>query len=136
MKRILNIATLMLIVSTLAFASNKKDDEPKPAHLFGVGISLTDSTAFFTDIQTVDSLFLNDNGFIDNEAEYSLQLKLYLSNRLNMPDKACAVFYDDNLKDLEKEYNKVMSKLKDGGYKDFIMINRNDFTFTRYKETE
>ena len=94
---------------------------------------MTDSTAFFTDIQTVDSLYLNEDGFVDHESEYSLQLKLYLSNRLNMHDKTCAGFYDSDAKDLQKEYDKVTSKRKSSGYKDFVTIGKDDFTFTLYR---
>ena len=103
MTKRLNIVAMALAVSVCAMASGRKDDAPKQAYLFGVGISLTDSTAFITDIQTVDSLYLNEEGFLPHEAEYSLQMKLYLANRLNMRDKVCTVFYDDNQKDLQKQ---------------------------------
>ena len=69
-------------------AADRKDDAPRQAYIFGVGISMTDSTAFFTDIQTVDSLYLNEDGFVDHESEYSLQLKLYLSVSAESRDAA------------------------------------------------
>ncbi len=124
----------MVALAISVAASNKKDKEPKPVKLFGVGISLTDSAAFITEIISFDSLFLNANGFLDNEAEYSLQLKLYLANTLQMPDKTCTVFYDDNLKDLEKEMGKVKSKLKEIGYPNIVTIAKSDFTFKPYIE--
>lgn len=128
------IITVAIITAAAGIsAADRKDDAPRQAYIFGVGISMTDSTAFFTDIQTVDSLYLNKEGFVDHESEYSLQLKLYLSNRLNMHDKTCAVFYDSDAKDLQKEYDKVTSKLKSSGYKDFVTIGKDDFTFTLYR---
>ncbi len=134
MTKRLNIVAMALAVSVCAMASGRKDDAPKQAYLFGVGISLTDSTAFITDIQTVDSLFLNEEGFLPHEAEYSLQMKLYLANRMNMRDKVCTVFYDDNQKDLQKQMSKVEGKLKDGGYKDLVRMVKSDFAFVLYKE--
>ncbi len=134
MTKRLNIAALALAVAVYAMASGRKDDAPKQAYLFGVGISMTDSTAFVTDIQTVDSLYLNEEGFLPHEAEYSLQMKLYLANRLNMKEKVCAVFYDDNKNDLQKEMSKVEGKLKDSGYKDFVRLVKDDFAFVLYKE--
>lgn len=136
MKRINFIILLFLACFLSIQAKPKKSKVQKPAYLFGVAISMTDSTAFVTDIQTVDSLITDKDGFIPYEEEYSLQLKLYLENNMKLRDRVCAVFYDTDTKDLEKEYKKVLTKLKTKNKYQVSELKSSDFKFQLYKEEE
>lgn len=133
MKRIGFILLLLIAVSITSFAGKKKDKANKQVSLFGVTVSLVDSTAFITEIQTVDSLLTNKDGFIDNEEEYTRQLKLYLDKVLNVKEHVCAIYYSDDMKKLVKEYKEVNNRIRNKEKRTVSEIDIDDFKFTLYK---
>lgn len=136
MKKIGIISLMLFLIASLSYAGKKKDKEEKQAYIFGVATSLTDSIAFITEIQKVDSLMINKNGFIDNEKEYSYQLKQYIINNQTKDEKVCAVFYDSEIKKINKEYKKVITRLKNKDKKVVQTISDKNFKFEFYKEND
>lgn len=134
MKRISLILILLIAVSSVSFAKKKKDKENKQVILFGVTVSLTDSSAFITEIMTVDSLLTNKDGFIDKEEEYSTQLKSFLEKNYNVANHACAIFYDTDIKDINKKYKKINNRLVNKEKRSLKTLPKTEFNFTLYKE--
>lgn len=134
--RKIGILALLLLITSLSFANLKKDKEKKQAYIFGVATSLTDSVAFITEIQTVDSLMINKDGFIDNEKEYSYQLKQYIIDNQTKEEKVCAVFYNSDPSKIAKEYKKVSNRLKIKDKKIVKTIPKENFKFEFYIEED
>ena len=93
-------ATLLIAVSMQA------KDEMKRIYIFGFASSFNDSIVCFTDVQAVDSAWLNSkNHFLVSREDYSYQLRDYLEGE-GYKHPTCMVSYSTNLKKLTKKYNK------------------------------
>lgn len=108
-------------------AKNKR--VPK-VYIFGVAASFSDSTIYFTDVQEIDSVWINDkNNFLLNRSDYSYQLKNYLESQ-GQSRRTCIVSYALKRKDLEKKYMKMRNKYVKKGSLDIRNIDSNEFKFT------
>lgn len=97
------IAVVMLVAST---ATAKKVVVPK-MYMFGFAASFNDTIVHFTEIQEVDSVWVDSKTeFLAGREQYSAQLQQYLSNQ-QMPNRTCVVIYDKNRKKAEKKYLKL-----------------------------
>lgn len=107
------LAALML--ATAAHAANKQTK----VYLFGVATSFNDSTVYFTDIQSVDSVWLaNKTGFLMSRDNYSYQLRDWFAAK-GESNKTCITEFNKNIKKLRKRYDKMMARYK----------NRKKFTY-------
>ena len=108
-------------------------------YVFGVAASFNDTIVHFTDIQTLDSAWVDSKTkFLLGRENYSYQLRDYISAMLNMPHRTCITFYGTNRGKLEKQYLKMLrlysnqAKGKKGkqvrGY-DVRHINQNQFRY-------
>lgn len=94
-------ATLLIAVSMQA------KDEMKRIYIFGFASSFNDSIVCFTDVQAVDSAWLNSkNHFLVSRENYSYQLRDYLEGE-GYKHPTCMISYSTNLKKLTKKYNKM-----------------------------
>ena len=126
---------LSLLVATMLLGSNASARKlPRQIYMFGVAASFTDTIVHFTDVQQVDSAWINQkNNFLLERQEYSYQLRDYLDQRQQMPHRTCIVFYAFKKKDIEKKYQKMMrlyTKSKDGlQHFDIRHLGLQDFSF-------
>lgn len=131
MKNCIKIAIAALILcSGLALQVNAKN-KVAPRYLFGFSASFADSTVYFTDIQKVDSTWIDSKTqFLLGREQYSSQLKGYF-NSLNMPNRTCVVLFGKDQKQAEKKLKKLKEtytvKAK-GGY-DVRYLTKADFEF-------
>lgn len=116
MRTRMNKCKLLLVVllgmaSLTTFAASKeKADEPKRVYMYGVSVNFNDSVVYMTDVQYLDSMIINKDGSIQNCANYSIQMKVYLEGMLGESNQTCAVIYSDNKKKLEKRYVKMRKR--------------------------
>ena len=76
-------------------------------YMFGFSASFNDSIIYFTDIQTVDSAWIDDKTlFLQGRDIYSQQLKDYFAASMQ-PNRICVVMYAPTLKEAEKKYLKM-----------------------------
>ncbi len=107
--------------------------EVSKLYMFGFAASFNDTIVHFTDIQTIDSAWVNPkNKFLLGRDQYSTMLRNYLTEQ-NLPYRTCIIIYDKKLDKLQKKYLK-MKKLYAGDKKvktnnDIRMIAANDFQF-------
>ncbi|MGN1229362.1 MAG: hypothetical protein ACI4T5_06880 [Prevotella sp.] len=131
MKNCIKIAIAALILcSGLALQVNAKN-KVAPRYLFGFSASFADSTVYFTDIQKVDSTWIDSKTkFLLGREEYASQLKGYF-NSIKMPNRTCVVLFGKDLKKAEKKLKKLKEtytvKAK-GGY-DVRYLTKADFEF-------
>ena len=131
MKKNIKIAIAALILcSGLALQVTAKG-KVSPRYLFGFSASFADSTVYFTDIQMLDSTWVDSKTkFLLGRDEYALQLKDYFNSN-NMPNRTCVVLFGKDKKTAEKKFKKLKDtytvKAK-GGY-DVRYLTKDDFQF-------
>lgn len=103
--------------------------ERTTVYIFGFAASFTDSVAYITDIQRMDSAYVDTkSGFLADRMAYSDQLQSYLVDKKQMPHPTCTVFFHTKKDKLANEYDKirkryggdesvVLKDLADGGFK-------------------
>lgn len=124
---IIAILTLTTISSIDSAAKNKQT--PK-IYMFGIAASFNDSTVYFTDIQELENVWINDKGnFLINRSEYSYQLKNYLEAQ-GYSHRTCIVSFAFKRKDIEKKFHKTRNKYVKRGNNDLKYINNNEFKFS------
>ena len=131
------IAAAFLIAAVLPATTLAKGTAPQRIHMFGFAASFNDTIVHFTNIQTVDSVWIDGkSNFLMGRQLYSNMLSKYLSKN-QLPHRTCVVFYDKNLKKLQKKYIKMKKLYLGEGKK---AKNRNsvndimesDFRFTAF----
>ena len=121
---------LIFLALAICLGASAKKIVITSANAFGFSASFTDSTVYFTNIRTADSLFMdNKTKFILGRENYSYQLKDYIENQLGGKNRTCVFFYNVNAKKLQKQYNKMREKYQGGS---FIVktISDSEFSFT------
>ncbi|MDE6354024.1 MAG: hypothetical protein K2L56_03045 [Prevotella sp.] len=122
-------ATLMALFAAPE-ASAKRKLLPK-SYMFGFSASFRDSTVYFTDIQSVDSTWIETKGnMLLGRNVYSYQLKNYM-NELGMPHRTCIVMFAEKRKDAEKKLMKLRHKYtgKAKNQYDVKVLTDKDFSF-------
>lgn len=106
-----------------------------PGYGFGFAASFCDSTVYFTEIQYMDSLFMEDRSkLVIGTENFSAQLKTYMESQLDETNRTCVFFYDVKQADLEKQRKKLWERYANPkkGQGRFIMktVKANDFAFS------
>jgi len=125
------ILCAVALVFALCSAFTMKDKE-KAVYAFGVAASFNDSIVYYTDIQVLDSVELDKNGFLPKRDLYTYQLKNYLE--YNLPDYTCMIYFSENRKKLEKEAVKVKGKYKKSKNMVLQVVKPEAFTFAKPQE--
>ncbi len=98
-------------------------------YMFGFSASFTDSVAYVTDIQQLDSAYIDTKtDFLMDRVVYSDQLQTYLEAVNQARNAMCTVFYHTKKNKLQEEYEKIRKRyssdegmilkvLTDGGFK-------------------
>lgn len=119
---------LLLAVTLLTVEASAKLELTDNIYMFGFSASFKDSIIYTTDIQNPQGLWLDTkHDYLINRDEYSHQLKEYLTDKLQQPNRVCMVFFYTKKKKAEKEYLKLMKKYKKGY--EIRYLNENDFKF-------
>jgi hypothetical protein len=103
--------TLLALLMTLATAVDAKQVKAPHVYMFGFSGSFTDSLIYLTDIQDVQQVWVDTKTkFLLGRDNYSYQLKNYLSENLQQPNRVCVVFFAKSKKKAEKMYVKLRKK--------------------------
>jgi len=123
------LAALLLATSFLmpneVFAVNRLT----PVYMFGFVSSFNDSTVYFTDIQLVDTAWIDSKTrFLYSRENYSFQLRDHMQ-AAGVDHPTCTVFFAEKRKDIEKRYLKMKKRYTAKG--DYIVkyIEGNTFKF-------
>lgn len=133
MMKYIRICLFAVMAVTLCSAFTMKKNE-KPVYVFGVGASFKDSVVYFTEVQLVDSVVLDGNGFLPRREAYAYQMKNFLEYQKGKADYTCAIYFSENRVKLEKEFSKVRKQYAKG--KTYILENvkKSDFSFKKPEE--
>lgn len=123
----------IVLLSSFAAPKEKKDksDEPKRVYLYGVSIDFNDSLVYMTDVQHLDSVLILKDGSLQNYANYSQQLKIFMEGSLGESNQTCAVIYSDNKKKLEKRYVKMRKRYQADKNAVLMKIGSEAFVFRK-----
>lgn len=103
------LGAALTVLFTLAYSSAQaKNIVEKKAYMFGFSASFNDSIVYFTDIQEIDSVwFSQKKSLLAGRSQYSMQLRDYCADKLNLAHRTCIVVSDKNRKKVEKKYEKM-----------------------------
>ena len=99
----------------LSFTTWAKDEYMQtPVFIFGHAMSPTDSTIYVTNIQRIDTAYVQKKkGFLMTRANYSQQLQMLMEQRYGLNDAICTTFFDLDSEKLIKKYNKLVARIKE-----------------------
>lgn len=130
------ITALLLIATAALTAANAKNKCVPKIYAFGLAASFNDSTVHFTNIQEIDSAWINDkNDFLIGRENYSYQLRNYLESQ-GLPHRTCIICYALKPEQAQKKFNKIRDKYVKRGNNDIKIISNDDFKFTAIKPEE
>ena len=128
---------VIVICLMMAFAEtvSARKQQVEKMYMFGFAAAFTDTIVHFTNIQMIDSAWIESkNHFLQGREDYSIQLRDYLRDQLKSPNRTCIVFYSEKRDKLEKKYQKMMrlyGQDKNGNqHFDVRYITDMDFKFT------
>lgn len=136
MKLTKHIITAALIVAASIPVMGKTDkDATQQTYMFGFAASFNDTIVHFTDIQTIDSVWIDrKTNFLLGRNHYANQLRSYLTQQ-QMPHRTCIVFYDKKLNRLQNKFLKMKKLYADESKKNkshniIKDISAHNFKFT------
>lgn len=112
-KYILALAlTLVALCSSLdSWSANR----PSKVYLFGFAASFNDSTVYFTEIQELDSAYIDSKTkFLYSRENYSYQLRDHLTEE-GAKTPTCITCFALKRKDIEKKYARLRKKYTANG---------------------
>jgi len=127
MKKILIVFLLALYVGMVSAYEPMK----RKIYMFGVAASFTDSVAFITDVQSIDSAYVHYNGFLADRTLYAAQLNNFMQVNEKRQNMTCVVFFNKNKSKLEKKYLKVKKKYRHDHGVSLMPLGRDVFQFKR-----
>lgn len=131
-KNVIAALTLLVVASSFVGVSAKIVCVPK-LYAFGFSASFNDSIVYLTDIQEIDSAWINDKtDFLVSRDNYSYQLKNYFTN-IGQEHRTCVISFALKRKDIEKKYKKMKGKYVKAGKFSIKTLGKNDFQFTTIK---
>lgn len=122
-KIILTLATMFM--ATGAWAELK----PKTVFVYGFAASFNDSTVYFTDVQQLDSAYIDSKTkFLYSRENYSYQLRDYL-DKLGFKNATCTTSFATTKKEAEKKYLALRKKYLEGGHYNINYLKEQDFRY-------
>jgi hypothetical protein len=122
---------LLVFISAVAVASDRKNNRKEdkkadsvPVYIWGVSMSFSDSTVYFTEIQELDSVVLV-NGALPHLQYYSYELKDYMNFEENMPGRISVIYFNEKRSKLEKKELKVKKHLIEKRARQFVILATN-----------
>ncbi len=125
----LPILAAFILLSAFSLKKEKKD-----VYAFGISASFTDTVVYYTNIQRLDSVELGKNNFLPQRELYSYQLKNFLEYQRGEKNRTCMIYFSENKKKLEKEYNKILNKYKKDKTIRLNIITPEEFAFKKPEE--
>lgn len=110
---ILVAAILFSVCSAFKFPFLKFKKQSNIVYAYGVSASFKDSVVYFTELQVLDSVKL-ENGLLPRRYEYSQQLKTFMEESMHQSHETCIIFFGRDKETLQKNEKKLRQKyLKD-----------------------
>lgn len=122
---------VVTLVVCSAFSFPKKNKTNKAVYAFGWSTSFTDSVVYYSEIQVLDSVQLEKNGFLPYRDHYSYQMKNFLEYKKGGKDRMCMIYFGEDKTKLNKTLDKLLNKCKKDPTVRLEMIEQDEFSFTK-----
>jgi hypothetical protein len=123
--------SLLIAVAIPTEMQAKRMKAPK-MYMFGFSASFQDSIVYMTDVQEVEGAWYDTKTkFLMGRQHYSYQLKDFLANNKQQPNRVCVVMYALTRKEAEKKFIKLRKEytIKAKGKYDVRYLTTADFHF-------
>ena len=123
--------SLLIAVAIPTEMQAKRMKVPK-MYMFGFSASFQDSIVYMTDVQEVEGAWYDTKTkFLMGRQHYSYQLKDFLANNMQRPNRVCVVMYALTRKEAEKKFIKLRKEytIKAKGKYDVRYLTTADFHF-------
>lgn len=125
-KRIATLALILLLLTPTLSAKIERRD----IYIFGFAASFLDSVVYITDIQLMDSAYVEKKSkFLMDRAVYSDQLQSFIEEEGGFQNYTCAVIYELKKKDIDELYEKIKKRYIANENLIVKQITLNDFQF-------
>lgn len=119
----------LLLLAPIAVSAAKLPHIQK-VYMFGFAASFTDSIAYQTAVQPIDSAWVEGKSdFLVDRSLYSLQLQYYVEGQLRNTNSICTVFYHKNPRKLQKLWTKVKKRYEKAEGLTLKQLSAQDFAF-------
>ena len=120
------LALAMLLMPSLIFALQKQER----LYVYGIATSLNDSTVYITDIQHLDSAWVDaKTDFLYSRNNYSYQLRVHLKATV-CATPTCVTVFAKKRKQIEKKYMATKKRYTTKGRYNVKSITKHDFTYS------
>ncbi len=138
--RIFKILGVLLLFTFMSIEVGARGVECTRVYAFGFSASFNDSIVYFTEIQTIDSAYLEGRThFLVERQEYSAQLKNYFTS-IGEEGRTCVIFYATSEKEIMKKYLKLRKEYENPkkGHPRFRVVNvmKDSFVFQAVEPTK
>lgn len=104
---------VLFFLACLACQNAEAKIKQKPVYMFGFAISFVDSAAYITDVQYIDSSFIDTKTkFLVGRNMYSLQLQEFLAKNEGCMHPVTAVFFGKKKEKMEKKMLSVRRRFE------------------------
>lgn len=135
MKHSIIIILLSVLLPVTVNAKKNKSENPEycqPVFMYGLATSFTDSIAYLTDVQYLDSAYLERGKFLGGITEYVSQLTQYFTEKNDA--RLCAVFFATSQKKAEKRYIALRKRYTNPKYHYQLKpLTKQEFTFSNVR---
>ncbi len=128
--RQLKSVVLMLLIALSATTASARNVR-KTVYMFGLAASFNDSTVYVTDVQRVDSAWVDSRTkFLFSRDAYSQQLRLFLAEK-GEKDRTCITSFSFDEKEAVKKFDKLVGKYVNNKKANFNIryLKSPDFTY-------
>ena len=131
--RIIRAILFLLVFSCLqplaVMAGGGKTPKMQKVAMFGVGISFTDSVVYETEIQVLDSVWVNpDHNFLEDRSLYSLQLQYFMEHQ-GVKNAVCTVLFNKKESSLKSKWEKIRKRHTQSEAQRFKIVPLTEFRF-------
>lgn len=132
MKILKTIAVLLLstVMSSTVIAGNKKGG----VYLFGISSSFSDTIAYVTPVQRLDSISVKSGSALPFGARYSSQLESFVESEMGNPNQTAATFYSSSRKRVLKDRDRVVNRYKKRFDHKIVVLSEDDFSYNYVSE--
>lgn len=126
------ILLALLLAGALPQEMEAKRIKVPKMFMFGFSASFQDSIIYMTDVQEVEGAWYETKSkFLLGRQHYSYQLKDFLANTRQQPNRVCVVMFALTRKDAEKKFIKLRKEytVKAKGKYDVRYLTTTDFKF-------
>lgn len=125
------LLTLLLAVAMPSEMQAKRMKMPQ-MYMYGFSASFQDSIIYMTDVQEVANVWYDTKTkFLVERQQYSYQLKDFLANNKQLPNRVCVVMFAPTRKEAEKKFIKLRKEytIKANGKYDVRFLTAEEFKF-------